>query len=176
MGGRKAGQELSNWKLKRYSKPVLWRIWVQGRTETLHKMNHEAGNFPGDTEFSFFLKSWFFKWMNFLLIEIYEYFLTKLITLKWFKYSWLLNNKRLIHKWASLVGKSQPLHLEFFCIRRSQPTTRLCDTAVFPTEKYQRISGSSQFKPMLLPVILHLLNINKKFQPRRLGRLEREFN
>ena len=90
--------------------------------------------------------------MNFLLIEIYEYFMTKLITLKWFKYSWLLNNKEVNPQMGFPGGEESILYL-WSSASVESTNHRLCDTAVFPTEKYQRISGSSQFKPRLLAVI-----------------------
>ena len=49
--------------------------------------------------------------MNFLLIEIYEYFMTKLITLKWFKYSWLLNNKEVNPQMGFPGGEESTLHI-----------------------------------------------------------------
>ena len=91
--------------------------------------------------------------MNEFLIEIYEYFMTKLITLKWFKYSWLLNNKEVNPQMGFPGGQESTLHIWSSSASAESTNHRLCDTAVFPTEKYQRISGSSQFKPMLLTVI-----------------------
>ena len=91
------------------------------QNRNLHKMNH-GWNFRRCWVF-LFSPIMFFKQMNFLLIEIYGYFMTKLITLKWFMYSWLFNMWSLIHIWASLVGKSQPFKSGVLLHPQSQPTT-----------------------------------------------------
>lgn len=121
------------------------------QNRNLHKMNH-GWNFRRCWVF-LFSPIVFFKRMHFLLIEIYGYFMTKLITLKWFKYSRLFNNKEVNPHTGFPAGKEPTPHIWRSSASAESTNHRLCDTAVFTTEKYQHTSGSSQFKPMLLTVM-----------------------